>query len=225
LRELVSGAELKPHLEGHRGRVTVLAFSPDGRVLASGSSDSTIMLWDWPAVVGLRPAPDADASKLEAAWEQLADDDPSKAYAAIGTLSAGGDKGLDVLNARLQPVSEKSWGPVRRLVADLESSEFAVREKAVEELARFGADVVLQLHAVLAGGPTLETTRRIEALLARPEIGRWSREAIRQVRAVQTLEQISSPEARKLLQSLATGIPEARLTQEARSALQRLPGR
>src|SRR5262245_50755188 len=33
-------------LQGHQARVVALAFSPDGKMLASGSDDATIKLWD-----------------------------------------------------------------------------------------------------------------------------------------------------------------------------------
>src|SRR4029453_15071235 len=46
--------ELRRMLAGHDGYVWKVAFSPDGRYLASGSWDSTIKVWDLEA-----PASDA----------------------------------------------------------------------------------------------------------------------------------------------------------------------
>ena len=37
---------------GDIGQVNVLAFSKDGGLMASGSHDGTVLLWDWEKIVG-----------------------------------------------------------------------------------------------------------------------------------------------------------------------------
>jgi WD40 repeat protein len=43
--DVVTGKELA-RLEGHRGTVTSLAWSADGKTLVSGSNDGTALAWD-----------------------------------------------------------------------------------------------------------------------------------------------------------------------------------
>jgi hypothetical protein len=107
-------------------------------------------------------------------------------------------------------------------MADLDDRRFAVRERAVRELKALGEPAVPALRQALRGGPALETRRRaeqlLEGLLRVPITG----EALRSLRAVEVLERVGTAEAKGVLERLAGGEPEARLTCEAKASLNRL---
>ena len=52
LRTPASEAQVVATLKGHKHTITCLAFSNDGKVLASGSKDGSVLLWD---VAGRNP--------------------------------------------------------------------------------------------------------------------------------------------------------------------------
>jgi hypothetical protein len=110
---------------------------------------------------------------------------------------------------------------VGRLVEELNSGKFAVRDRAEAELGRLGEAAGPALRKALEGRPAEELRRRVLKLIERLEAVPTA-ERLREVRAVEVLERIGTAEARGVLKGLAGGAPGARLTREAQAALERL---
>jgi hypothetical protein len=198
------------------------ALGPGARQLAAVVREHTIHVWDlsWEGLYGHRPPAGPEA--WGRAWEDLAGGNAAAAYEGIWALAAGGDKAVAFLGERLKPAPARQL-PLGRLLADLSSPRFAVREAASRALKQLGAPAEAALRAALDKQPPLETRARIEAVLAALARQPLSPEELRQLRAVQALERVGTPAARRVLESLAAGCPVARQTREARAALARLP--
>jgi hypothetical protein len=218
----VTGEEL-PRRTGATARVTALAFSPDGKFLATGHADSTILLWDL-SFIGEHYKSlltKADARQVAASWEDLANSDARKAHRAVGRLIAAGDSATALLRIKLVPAPE-AGGRVSGLIADLNHESFVRRQKASTELEKRLPQVRPALVNALAKTPSLEVRRRIESLLDLPTLVVRDVQSLRDLRGVQVLEQIATPEAHDHLKKLAAGAREARLTQDAKAAVERL---
>ena len=80
------------------------------------------------------------------------------------------------------------------------------------------------LKKALEAAPSLEKRRRIKNLLPTSEVV-GSPEVLQSVRAIEVMEHIDTSEAQRILKTLAQGMPEARITREAKEALERLAAR
>ena len=105
---------------------------------------------------------------------------------------------------------------------DLNSNDFDTREKVSAELEAMGDLAGPALRAVLKGSPPAEVERRAKALLEKLERQEVPSAQVRPIRAILALETLGSQQARRLLEKLAGGAPEARSTKEAKAALDRL---
>jgi WD40 repeat protein len=222
LLEVATG-KLRGRLRGHSTWVKAVAFSPDGRLLATGSRDTTALVWNALNVNGEPPAAGQLSPKeLEARWADLAGANAALAYRAIRALVAVPAQAVPFLRQHLRPVPTPDAKHLARLITDLDSTRFAVRERATRQLEELGVLARPALEQALAGRPSLEFRRRAEGILNKRERFILSPEELRGWRAVEALEHIGTPQARKILEELSQGTPSADVTVEATAALQRL---
>jgi WD40 repeat protein len=216
-RQLTSDKELKT-LTGHEGPVTSLAFA-GGRML-SVSRDGTALVWD---TSGIKPEKGTgEKIGAEAVWAGLGDDTPTTAFDAMGRLTEAPEAAVRLLRERLKPADAADAKRVDALIAQLNDDDFEKREGASKELAKIGAQAVSALQKAAKDPASAEVARRVGELLTKIKEGAVSGEALREARAMEVLEGLGTPDAKKLLEELAKGAAGSALTQEAKAALKRL---
>jgi hypothetical protein len=151
-------------------------------------------------------------------WQHLAGD-AEKADAAMREMAASQTQAVALIARFLKPVEKEDAQRVARLVRDLGSESFTEREQASADLEGLGEEAVEALREALGEKPSLEVRRRAEELLDRLKGKGPSRERLRVLRAVQVLEWIGTPEARRALEAVADGVPDAERTRAAAAAL------
>src|SRR5262249_884086 len=152
---------------------------------------------------------------LEARWKELAGDDASKAFEAIGALASAAAQAVGFLKDNVHPAVAADAETVQRLISDLDSDQFAVRKKASAELEKIGEPAAGLLRKALEADPSTEARKRIEDVLKKTDSATPRGETLRTLRAIEVLESIGTPEAKTVLQSLSKGTPEAAVTRAA----------
>jgi RNA polymerase sigma factor (sigma-70 family) len=223
LWEVATGRERR-RLEGHRGTAYSLSFSGDGRLLASAGSDHTALVWDVARRHEQRPGK-LQEQDLQQLWRDLAGPDAERADRAIATLAELREQSIPFLARHLRPTKAVPADELVRLIRDLDSDDFGVRQKATAGLEKLGELAGPALRNALEQTSSLEACRRLERLLQKLRGPLSQGELLQSLRAVEVLEHGGTAQAQELLRRLAEGAPEARLTQEARAALGRLSTR
>ncbi len=220
LWDMGTGEELRI-LTGHRGKANSLVFSADGKTLVSTGDDTTMLFWDVAEVTQRPPskATPLSADECESLWADLASADAAKAYRAIQAFSAAPEQTVVFLCKRLRPAGLAPKGEVNRWITTLDSDDFEEREKATRELGDVGEVAKAALLKALDGQPSGEVRSRVSRLpdnLAKP-----TPDLLRQLRAIETLEQVGGPKAREVLARMGKGAAESPLTCEATASLKR----
>jgi hypothetical protein len=160
--------------------------------------------------------------ECDALWTVLSGADPQTAYRAIWKLAANAEQAIPYLQVRLTPIEPVDPNRLARLIAHLDSERYPLRQQAMQELEALGEQAEPALRQVPHGKGTLEFRRRVETLLQSVRTAPPPPEQLRQLRAIEVLEHAKTAGARHVLEALAQGAPDARLTQDAKAALNRL---
>ncbi len=163
--DLVLGRELGV-LAGHSGKIQTLAFSPDGKRLATGSLDQTALVWDatWPTLPR-RPMADTGQFNAEEPWLNLSRPEAEPAWRAVWRLALAPEQSLPLLRLRLPPAEVPDPRRLARLLRELEDDAFAKREAARKEIVTVGEAALPTLRHLLRGKPSAELKRQISGLL------------------------------------------------------------
>jgi WD40 repeat protein len=217
--ELASGQK-RDQFRGHAAGITCLAFSPDSATVATGSIDTTVLLWDI-AGKNAKLAPFAE-TEIPAAWTSLAGN-PTNLSLTMRRLSKS-PATLAFFKQHFQPAKQVILHDKKlaKLVGDLGADNFKTRNLAAHELTLLGERAQAALKNGLANNPPIEARRRIENLLDAMVRMEVTPEELQAIRGVEILERIATPEARDWLSAPSKGDPHARGTQEAMAALKRL---
>jgi WD40 repeat protein len=214
--DVISGEQIRKY-DVPQGTVSSRAFTPDGRTLASGGRDSTILMWDMISTPKhARKQLPLTAGELDALWSALASD-AGNAEQALWSFVRAPDQAVTHFKERLRSPGRTSIERAAKLIADLDSEQFRVRQNAIKALDELGEAAEGAAHTALESHPTLEARRRLENFLEKRK-----KEVFRKLRAIEVLEQVGTPDARKLLQMLVQEAPNPRVVEAAAAALQRL---
>ena len=151
-----------------------------------------MLIWDLTRGAGHGPL---TAKELDALWTVLAGTDAAKAGQAIWRLTADPGRTLPYLKMKLRPVAPADVQQLARLLVELDSPQFSVRQRASQELEKLAELAIPVLRQALSEKGGLEFRRRVQALLT-TALARTRPEHLRLLRAIEVLEHAASEEAR-----------------------------
>lgn len=219
----IAGGQDIANLNGHRGVIVGLEFSPDGHRLVSSGQDSQHFIWDLRGHLAklekVRPA--TDPQELADLVASLDEPDGMKAFQAIERLGNSPGPVERLLAEKLQeprPAKEV----IARLIAELDANEFEAREKANRALAALGGAIEEELKKALATSESAEQKRRLETLLDGLKSEAFDRRRARIARSLEVLEKLATPAARRIVAKMAAEDESRWETEEAKAVLGRL---
>jgi WD40 repeat protein len=233
LWETETGAE-RGHFVGHRGKTHALAISADGRLVVSGGDDTAAIVWDatQPRTHDTSVRRAATTADLAARFKHLTGEHAELAYAAMWAFIHTPKEAVGFLADQTRLFEATDVQKIGKWIQDLDSSKYAERERASQELALVLDESEEHLKKARLTASSAEARRRIDLLLQAKRTG-FTGKKLQTFRVIEILERIGTPEAdaptrlavANLLKKLAAGPAQARMTREAMASVERIERR
>jgi dipeptidyl aminopeptidase/acylaminoacyl peptidase len=224
--DLASASELTA-ADGHKGPVLALCLSKDGKTLASSDEKGAAIVWEatnLPRADGEKKA--LTAKELGQMWNDFASDDEATVYSTVQAFTARPKQAVEFLGKQLKGPAPLDADRIDKLLRDLDNDDFETREKAQQELQNGGELVEKALKKIaMEKKLPIEAERRVAEVLQVYAGRSVYIEQRCQRGALEVLERLGTPEAKKVLQTFADGPADAFLTREAKASLDRFAKR
>jgi hypothetical protein len=208
----ITGFALTP-LDGEAGLFDHVYL---GRTVADLDKATAAALGKKPLKRPLKP------QRLEKLWANLNSRDLTVAGLAWRALVAGRKESVPFLKKQLAKMP-KGAGRISRLIADLDSDDFATREKASTALEKLGGAARYELEHALKTTRSAEARKRIKDVLKAigPGTSILPVADLRLLRVIRVLEHADTPAAREMLKALTKDALPSGLHVDAKQALER----
>lgn len=219
----VATGKLISSFPAHSRPMNTVEYTPDGKTLVTGSQDSTLMSWDMtlPNRHGELPVVALTEQERAKHWDSLAGSSKS-AFLSMWAFVADRGNTVKFFKDKFAPVQRIPPEMIQKWLADLDSPQFAVREKADRNLLANVDQAEPELRGALENGLGAEGRKRAHRILEVQASAKLSPDQLREIRAVEALEKMGTPEARELLRSLTRGNYRPRTIREAELTLKRI---
>lgn len=201
------------------GSANALAFSPDASRLAVACTGGPVLIYDARGTRSAQPNRPGD-ERLATLLTRLGSTDAAEALTALHEAAAWPNDVLPLLAAGIRAVPKPDMQKIRGCIDKLGAPAFVERDRATRELLELGELALPEIRKVLASTTSEEIRSRAESIVNHNGAG--SAADLLALRAVEAAEWIGTPSAKTLVTELAAGADGARLTREARAALQRM---
>jgi hypothetical protein len=207
-----------------------LGFTPDGKRLAIigpttdrdlNARQQSIFLVEVPARALNPAAAHVDDAPLETLWAEIGTVNDLKLQRILKAFRAAPKPAVALFRTKILPVRKADQAEIERWIAALDDPAPARRDQAMKDLDRVAHEYAPLLQARHEQAGPGEVRNRLTFVLDHIKDMAPPVALVKALRVVALLEQMATPEARELLRTLADGATQARLTVEARAALER----